>query len=185
MRDLGDKPLEDADGLNHEYGRSNVRDLMAPLPETISPEHSGGPDVRDLETDISVPDLIKFNDFYTCKESIVKKNDNIIYFLDLKGNPMDLGSQELFEEGFLKPHKGYEEGLIKFKKKKFYEFIICLKRENMNSIEEYLKEVKEFMLKNKLKSLCFRERNIGSITWEKVVELLKKVFDGKGIKVIF
>ena len=101
------------------------------------------------------------------KESIVRRNENKILFVHLKGTPIDKGSKLLQEYGLFKNFKEYNEGILKIKLNKKFHFFGCLKignsQETMKSIEKCLKEVKDIMLVKKLKSLSVMQTDVENI----------------------
>ena len=76
------------------------------------------------------------------KEIIVRRNDNIILFVDLKGFPIGKKSKSLQEYGLFKNFKEYNEGILKVELNKKFYFVGCLKvgntEETMKSIEKCL-----------------------------------------------
>lgn len=123
------------------------------------------------------------------KELFEYRKDNLIYFVDTDGNPLDEGAKRLSMIRRRPIKEKYEEGLYSLKRNKKYLFELGIDTAKaghliLQDIENLMKDIMKTVNDRKLRSLSIsKSENIGTVSWDSIYKLLRENFN-KEVKII-
>lgn len=177
---IGSKIMRKGKATASKRGRPRKEPIPAEIEES---SYSSG---EESEPEI---ELTSENHIIKLKDLFEFRNDNLIYFVDLEGRPLDEGARRLSTVQKMPVRKSYTEGLWLIKRNKRFLFEICVDPKKaikvlINEINERIKEIWVIVKEEKLKSIsiCYSE-NIKSLNWEYVYKMLRNMKEN-GIKIV-
>ena len=146
------------------------------------------------EIEIKSTDLTHKCQIIEVKDLIHCRKDNIIYFVDNKGNPCDEGALKLIEHNKIEPNQilNYLNVISTKRNNGFYYFSLCIREDDKLSIYKVkenifkvLRDLKELIIKLNLKTISISySKNIENLDWTKIKDLLKLVFNQLPLKIV-